>query len=218
MSDAQRAASDWAVWNDTAETAADDGGIEVLRRFPSLIGRPIAEPDLVAWLLEEGRRIARDIDFFDAFCWRVLGSGLPMSRITVSVGTLHPEIFGFGFRWRRDERACEVLRVGYGIRTSRDYLESPLRPVVERGERVRYDLADAAAIAPYPLLGSLRAAGATGYYACPITFFNGRYQATTWATDQPGGFTDRDIAGIEHVVPALGTVIEGKALRFIAGT
>ena len=181
-------------------------------------GEAVVEPDLALWLLGEGRRILRDAEFFDALCWRLLGSGLMVSRISMSVFTLHPQIVGLNFRWWRDRRVTEVLRVGYGIQQTADYFESPIRSVIEEGATVRFQLADSAAIARYPLLAKLRDGGATGYFACPLTFFNGRHQATTWTTDRPGGFADADIAGIAAILPVLAVVIEARSMHRLAST
>ncbi len=198
-------------------TADQDDFIQVVGQYDST-GMPVVESDLVAWLLGEGRRIARDVEFFDALCWRLVGAGLPVSRITLSVFTLHPQIVGFNFRWWRNRRVTEVLRVRYGIQQTTDYLESPIRAVIEHGDTVHFRLDDGDVVATYPLLASLRNAGATGYFACPLTFFNGRHQAMTWTTDRPGGFSDADIVKIGVILPALAVVIESRSMHRLAGT
>jgi adenylate cyclase len=204
-----------AAWAPAAQEA--NSLIQVIGQYPSP-GEPIIEGDLVQWLLGEGRRIKSDAEFFDALCWRLIGAGLPLWRASLSVGTLHPQFFGLNFRWWRDRRTTEVMRVSYGVDKTADYLESPIRSVIDGGATVRFRLDDNDAIAPYPLLGSLREAGATGYFGSPLTFFNGRHQATTWATDRPGGFTDACIARISSLLPALGAVIEARSMRKLAGT
>ncbi len=191
--------------------------IQVVGQYDSA-GVKVVEPDLTLWLLGAGRRITRDAEFFDALCWRLLGAGLAVSRISLSVFTLHPQIVGLNFRWWRDRQITEVLRVGYGVQQTADYAESPIRSVIESGATVHFRLTDAELIAPYPLLGKLRDGGATGYFACPLTFFNGRHQATTWTTDRPGGFNDADIAQIAAILPVLAVVIEARSMHRLAGT
>ncbi len=108
-----------------------------------------------------------------------------------------------------------------GYRETQDYRESPIRVVMERGELVRYRIARpeaADAIAAYPLLGTLRDAGGTDYFACPLTSFNGRFQTTTWTTDRPAGFDDADIAEIKRLMPALAAVADARTTQRIAGT
>jgi adenylate cyclase len=174
---------------------------------------PVAEPDLVGWMLTEGRRAKRPGEFWDAFCWRLVGAGLPLWRASASVATLHPQILGFGFRWWRERGETDIFRVGYGIDQTQDYLESPIRQVIETGATVRYRLDDPAAIAAFPLLGDLRAQGATDYIAFPLTFVSGRHQATTWTSDRPGGFTEDEIQRLLALHPALVATVEYLALR-----
>jgi adenylate cyclase len=200
-----------------ATPAAGVDAIQVVGQF-SGAGAPIADGDLQSWILGAGRRMERDAEFFDELCWRLMGAGLPAWRISLSVGTLHPQIFGLTFRWLRERKITEILKIGYAIQNSPDYLESPIRPVIDHHQTVRFRLDDEQAIAAYPLLRSLRDAGGTDYYACPLTFFNGRHQASTWATDRPGGFSDADIAMIDGLVPALGATVEARAMLRLAGT
>jgi len=184
-------------------------------------GKPISGGDVFHWVLTEGRRNLRGLALFDELCWRIVGKGLPLWRATFSTPTLHPEFLGYNYRWWRDREVVEEYRVRRGIDQTPDYTESPIRSVMERGEAVRYRLERpeaAGAIATFPLLGALRDAGGTDYYACPLTSFNGRFQTTTWATDRPGGFEPADIATIEELQPALAAVADAKVMHRIAGT
>jgi adenylate cyclase len=176
-------------------------------------GQPIADGDIVEWMLSRGRHLAHDGEFFDALCWRLLGAGLPISRVALSVSTLHPQILGFGFRWNRARRTTEIYRVGHGIQETSDYLDSPMRSVSETGVKARYRLDDAAALARFPLLRQLRDDGATDYLALPLTFLNGRHQIMTWTTDEEGGFTEAHLAQIYQFIPSFALVVENKAAR-----
>ncbi|HLJ20926.1 MAG TPA: adenylate/guanylate cyclase domain-containing protein, partial [Stellaceae bacterium] len=185
------------------------------------IGRPVEGDDVFAWILGEGRTTLRGPALFDELCWRMIGKGVPLWRTTFSTPTLHPQFLGYSYRWWRDRGITEEYQVRRGIIESQDYRESPIRVVMERGEIVRHRLERpeaADAMAAYSLLRNLRDAGATDYFACPLTSFNGRFQTTTWATDQVGGFTDANIAAIQHLMPALAAVADARATQRIAGT
>jgi len=67
-------------------------------------------------------------------------------------------------------------------------------------------------------LQSFRRAGATDYFASPLSSFNGRYQVSTWTTDRSGGFKDEQLDAILGPLPLLSTVGEGMAMRRLAGT
>ena len=175
-------------------------------------GRPILDGDIVTWVLTDGHRTATTAELLDKIAWRLVGEGVTLSRATLSIGTLHPQLLGFGVRWWRDRELIEESQFAHGMDETSDYLDSPMRPAMERGETARYRL-DRDDIANFPLLVSLRDAGATGYLACPLTVLGKRHQVVTFATDRDGGFADRDIAAIGRVLPALGVVVESKALR-----
>jgi adenylate cyclase len=193
------------------------GMFEIVGSF-SGAGHPIVDGSVVDWLLGKGRLIQRDAEFFDELCWRLLGAGVNLWRANISVRTLHPQILGLAFRWWRNRRLTEVVRVGHGARESTDYLDSPIRPVFEHGATVRLRLDNEEALAHYPLAAELHAAGGTDYFACPLTFFNGRHQACSFATDAPEGFSDGCFATLTGILPALGAVIEARSMRRLAET
>jgi adenylate cyclase len=191
--------------------------VEVIGVFEGK-GRPIAGVPVAEWILGEGRNAPSPADLFDEFCWRLVGQGMPLWRATITLATLHPQARSFGYRWRREPSVTEEFRVPHDIFDSTDYRDSPIRPVIEGGGTVRYQLEDESAIRGFPLLQSLRQAGGTDYYASPLSFFNGRHQASTWASDRVGGFSAGQFDEIRGLLPFLSAVIEGMAMRRLAGT
>lgn len=201
-----------------ATPTSDDDFIVRVREYASPHAHPIDCKDLVSWLLSEESRRLDGVALFDELCWRMVGQGIPLWRANLSIRILHPQIIGLGFRWWRDRGLTEEVRVKHGVEQSSDFLDSPMRPTFEEGVTVRYRLDDEAALARYPLLREFRKAGATGYLACPLLASVGRFRATTFATDQAGGFSDAHVAAIEAVLPALGMVVESKSLQRISAT
>jgi len=65
----------------------------------------------------------------------------------------------------------------------------------------------------FPLLLELREEGATDLLVTPLVFTDGDVHAALWATRQPGGYTDEQIAGIEAIVDPFARVAEVRALR-----
>lgn len=196
----------------TAVTPSGDELFVVRREAPG-IGRPIAGGNIVEWILGRESRAKDGLDMFDELCWRMVAQELPIWRAALSIGTLHPQLMGLGFRWARGRGVTEY-HVRHGMERHSDYLESPMRPALEQGIVVRHHLEDnEAPLAKYPLLRSLHDAGATDYFACPLALSIGRHHVVTWATDRPGGFTDAQIAAIEALLPALGLFVETKVLE-----
>jgi adenylate cyclase len=174
---------------------------------------PIADGPVAHWLLTQGPRISREVVLFDELCWRLAGAGIPLWRATLHFGTLHPQIAGFAVRWWRDKRATEEIRIGRGAEATSEYLDSPIRPTIERGVRFRRRLDQD--IVGYPLLAELRAAGGSEYVALPLNPTLGRYPAVTWTTDRPGGFRHADIEALDELNPALAAIVETRAIRRI---
>jgi adenylate cyclase len=178
-------------------------------------GRPIATPDLVAWLLEHGRSIERIGAFVDELCWRAVATGIPLWRVTLHTATLHPQIEGLGCRWWRDRGVMEEFTITLGAEEHGEFLNSPIRGSVLNGEIARFRLSDVQG-REFPLLGRLREAGGTDYLALPLFRLLDSHPVITWATDVPGGFTDDHIARLAALAPALGAVIEARLRRRIA--
>src|SRR5487761_2190407 len=89
--------------------------------------------DLVRWILTEGREASSPARFVNALCWRLVEAGVPLWRVTVYAATLHPQIRGFGWRWWRERRVTEEVRIAQGTERTQEYLASPLRDTIERG-------------------------------------------------------------------------------------
>jgi adenylate cyclase len=81
---------------------------------------------------------------------------------------------------------------------------------------VRRRLADPACPMDYPVLHDLRNEGATDYVITPLHFTNGEIHFASWATQQPGGFTDEQMAVVESLAAPLARVAEIRAYYRIA--
>jgi adenylate cyclase len=197
----------------TAVTTSGDDLFTFVREYRGE-ARPIAGGSIVDWLLGAQRDRMAGVELFDRLCWRMIGQDIPLWRANLSISTLHPQIMGLGFRWRRDTGVTQEFRIKHGMERRTDYLESPMRVTLEQGTPVRYRLEEgSAALEQYPLLREFRAAGATEYLAFPLHAFVGRHRVVTWATDRPGGFTDAQVAAIEALLPAIAVVVETNALK-----
>jgi adenylate cyclase len=171
---------------------------------------PDRAADIIRWILTDGRASPTPARFVNALCMRLLEAGAPLWRATIYAATLHPQIRGFGWRWWANRRVTEEVRVVQGTERTEDYLTSPLRGVIERGEPLRRRLDGAAS--GYPLLEEFRAEGCTDYVAAPLNRLGQRFPVVSWATARPGGFAAADLALFEEIRPALASVIEAIVL------
>jgi len=69
----------------------------------------------------------------------------------------------------------------------------------------------------FPVLYDLRDEGVTDYVVSPLHFTDGEFHSASWATRQPGGFSEADIALIDSIVAPLTRVAEIRAYFREAG-
>src|SRR5580700_4654220 len=57
---------------------------------------------IAAWLIGPARQIASAPQAFDEYAWRLYAAGLPVLRVTLHCGTLHPQFLGSAYVWWRN--------------------------------------------------------------------------------------------------------------------
>lgn len=163
------------------------------------------------WLINGAQSARRVDEFVIQACERMIDGGLPLSRVGVFVTTLHPNMVGRNFIWRRGS-GVTMGSMAYGSEESDDYLSSPLATVFEQGLEVRRRLLDED-VGNSPFLAEMRASGATDYIALPLRMSDGEVHASSWITQHPEGFSDAQIDGLRSLLPSLTRMIEVWLLR-----
>jgi adenylate cyclase len=196
--------------------------------------------ELPAWLTQAGLAGMAETDIVAGFCERCVAAGLPLSHAVGFIDTLHPVHEGRLFRWGFGP--SEPAQLEYG-RTSADGLAaSGFNPsdvaAAERWRRgVFFRMLQTGASLFRRRLAEmskdefaqlpdwvLAAAGVTDYVAIITRFaaegvigeMDGVY--TSWATVQPGGFDDAQIAALKRLVPYLALAIKAVALARMTAT
>jgi adenylate cyclase len=188
--------------------------------------------ELPAWLTKAGLAGTPDTDIFSGFCDRCVAARMPLGRAHLFIDTLHPVHEGRLFRWGfgPDETAMhEYGRTSVqGVDASDpSYLDQQASEIWRRSPFYHMLQTDAALLRrrltaetkdEFSLLPDWHAAGMTDYLAIISRFaaegiigeMDGVY--SSWATGEPEGFDDRDIAALEHVVPYLALAIKSVSL------
>ena len=96
---------------------------------------------VIEWLVDGARTAHQPQDVLAQLCERLLACGLPLHRVAIFVRTLHPNVMGRRFLWRRGEGVV-VSEAEYEILESDLYLRSPVPVVFERGEMTQAELAE----------------------------------------------------------------------------
>lgn len=172
--------------------------------------------DVMTWLLGPARDAPQAIHMFDEFSWRLVAAGLPIMRTTLHAGTLHPQFLGFSIRWLRDAGEAEELLIYHEMRNNQAFLASPIRLAIEDGVSTRRRLEGPDAVLDFAVLPELREQGATDYLALSLRASGGRRFAVTFCTDQPGGFSNDQVAALERVGEPLSMVVDLFGHRSIA--
>ena len=165
---------------------------------------------VIDWLVAGARSAARVDQFVSQTCEQMIACDLPLWRVGVFVRTLHPNMLGRNFIWRRDDGVA-MGAMPHGDQMEDYFLSSPLAIVFEQGQEVRRKL-DAGA-SNVPFFAEIREEGATDYIALPLLMSDGTIHAVSWITQHPDGFTEQQLADLRLLMPYLTRMIEIWLLR-----
>jgi adenylate cyclase len=172
---------------------------------------------VIDWLIQGAPSARQPQDVLAALCDRLLACGLPLHRVAVFVTTLHPDIMGRRFLWRRGEGVA-ISEAEHAMIERDTYRQSPVRVVFRTAEAIRRRIAAPDCPNDYEIVEELRAEGVTDYLIQALPFTNGEVHAISWTTLRPGGFSDADIAALEAIRLPLARLVEIYALRRTATT
>ena len=168
------------------------------------------------WLIRDARFYEGNTRIMTEFCERLAAGGVPIDRVSLHQRAFHPQYRGVSRIWWRD-RPMEEKFLDHGIESTRTYLESPVRLVVDEGQSVAWRL-DGNEPLPFPVLEELREQGFTHYAMEPLVYAAGVTNAFAWATKRPGGFSTAEMRFMRDILPSVGAVAELKALRNFIGS
>lgn len=170
-----------------------------------------------SWLLGDAATEDDTLPLFEQLVWRLVAAGLPLDRASLHVGTLHPQVYGFAWNWNVTDGLCDEVKVAGSALQSDSYRRNPLYGVIEHGAAYRGRTADPAAMARYPLMTELATQGIVEYLALPLRSGGQFHNAATVATRREGGFSDEQLARLQHVLKLFALHVERQIQRRIAG-
>jgi len=172
---------------------------------------------IAEWLIGDARRIRSAAAAIDEFAWRLYAAGMPVLRVSLHAGTLHPQFLGATLIWWRDTGRTVRVMIKHEIADLIPYAENPVRRVREGGETLRRRLEGPDVRFDFTVLQELKERGATDYVALPVGGVYGpsSYMAT-YVTDRPGGFSDGEIADLTRLSERLSVLIDMHNQKHIA--
>jgi adenylate cyclase len=153
-----------------------------------------------AWLLSTAISEKDFLALFEDLVWRMVAAGLPVDRMTIHVGTLHPQLVGFYWYWDREDGLVDELKVDQSGMMTERYRRSPLSVVVEGGKPFRAAGFDEDMIVRYPILKDLKTQGISDYVVIPMGAGEKYHNAATLATRCDGGFRDQELEDFGHIL------------------
>lgn len=173
---------------------------------------PSETKSIVDWLTDGARSTLRPEMILADLCDQLVKAGIPLWRVAVFVRTLHPEVMGRRFIWQQGA-GVTITAGSFDLLEKDQFLNSPFVAVINSGRSIRQQLTGPDDHEAFSIFRDLRADGATDYLATPLIFTDGSVHVATWSTQQTGGFTDAQIAGIEAIVKPFTRLAEIRALQ-----
>jgi adenylate cyclase len=171
---------------------------------------------IAEWLIGDARRIVSAARAIDEYAWRLHAAGLPVLRVTLHSGTLHPQFLGSAYVWWRTTAQTQEIMIMHEVADMIPYEANPVLRVRRGGETLRRRLDRADDQLDFGVLHDLKARGATEYLALPVGSAYGQSYMATYVTDRSGGFSDDEIAQLKSVSERLSVLADMHSQRQIA--
>jgi len=194
-------------------------GVTVVRR--SMRGAASAPEtnslaDIETWLLRGAARETEMLLVLESFIWRMVAAGLPLDRVSLHIGTLHPQLLGFAWNWHREDGICSEVKVQQSATETDSYKLNPLARLFVTGEPIRRNPQTPEAQAEFPIMIELAASGMTDYVALPFSSGTPYRHSLTLATTHPRGFADVAVPEVGRLLGLFALHVERHIAQRIA--
>lgn len=123
--------------------------------------------EIEEWLLH-GATLENDmLTLMESFIWRMIAAGLPIDRGSLHITTLHPQLLGFAWNWRRADGFCDEVKVLHSATDSDSFKRNTLARVIETKECLRRNPQLPEAQSEFPIMRELAELGIHDYLAIP---------------------------------------------------
>lgn len=138
-------------------------------------------------------------------------AGFPLWRSLISCGWLHPMFQAQSFVWNSDDKIVVKEQHLHGSDNSDGWLNSPIKAMMdEQCYEARFNIGEGEGCNRFPILKQLAEQGGTDYVYMMAPFGTDENAlrrmdgiVSSWATRQPGGFTEDEVDIIRRLFPRL---------------
>ncbi len=179
------------------------------------------------WLIEQALGEPDVVELFEGLCLRLSAIGVPVGRGSMMWPTLHPLFQAENVIWRRGKPA-QLSQFEHQDVVSDAWQNSPMQALIENDIPVmRRRLTGPNKMIDYPILEEFAEEGYTDYILMATALFGSTQHESqarrgilvSWASDQPGGFSEEDLAGLQRIQQRLAiatkTVLQDRVARNI---
>ncbi len=193
-------------------------GVRLLRRraIDLDLQTTISPADVEDWLLDAASKTASALALIDGFASRLAQARLGVARLSLNVGTFHPQAYGYAWNWNTSDGICDEIQIGEETLFSDEFQKNPIFRVVEFGDMVRLTLLPETAGSKSLLMEELAAAGFSEYVAMPLSASGEKYNAVTLATRQAGGFSQTQCDTLVRLLKIFALHVERHIVSRIA--
>lgn len=163
---------------------------------------------VIDWLLTEGRLVSTVDELTRNLGDALLSAGAPLSRIRLSMRTLHPLLAASTTAWSKTEDFIQPIESTHGIEQRSSFLGSPFSIIIETESAYRKRLEEPLNKDDHTSLHEIKAGGGTDYLGLPLPFTEGSFAILAYTTDRPGGFDDSDIIQLTRLATVLAPISE----------
>lgn len=167
---------------------------------------------ILSWILSDAAGQLDLPGLIDAFCRQVMAAGVPLFRVATGFKANHPQVYARGVIWT-PETGAEVVVREQGIQFTSTYTDSPIARINAGEPAIRRRLIGPPEAQEFPILGELRAMGATDYLVLPIRFAGAPGGFASFTSNLPEGFDDHQIALMTMAVQGLAIRIDTLMAR-----
>ncbi len=136
----------------------------------------------INWLIDGARSAQSSEAVLGELCARLLAAGIPISRVGVFVSTLHPDVFGRSFIWKRGSEVA-IGEADFTLPDTAEFQTSPLHEVVRTAKPVRHRLSETP-VGLSLVLDDIRTQGVTDYVCFPLIATDGSVDTVSWSTHE----------------------------------
>jgi adenylate cyclase len=181
--------------------------------------RQEAAAEVIDWLVQESLRGSDERALLQGVCDSLVRHGVPLTRVMVGSGLLHPTIDSRVHLWRRGERVSgeDFFRTASD---AQEWEKSPFRHLVEsNANTMRRHLDGDYQAGEFELLDDLKAKGGTDYFAMvtrhadPRVSYRIGHSVSSWTMDRPGGYSAEELAALERVAAAFALGYQNRAMH-----